>query len=215
MALTVATPENLNKFARDLGKALAENSSSGEGGGGTSNYISIDTYISRDNLFGDSKPHLYLVVDSEVDMTDITLRYCRKGRTDCRRKTSASPHAEENHEALGKRNYRVHTTGWHQIWRLPLHEEKVPLIVPVLKSTTPDFVRDGNAYYEITVDGYDTMFDFMNDEEFDSTYKNTTVWYIMRKHGGICLVRDGIQISNFARFKAEISDKGTLDSIGI
>lgn len=209
MAVTVATPANLNEFAQKLGQSLAEQ---GGGGSGDSNFVFIDSFIKKDSAVDDGKPHLYLVIDSSIDLTDVTLRYCRKGRVNCRRKESSPYHQNESGQ-------KAHTAGWHQVWQLPLHTTKTPLIVPVFVSLTPAFTLGGNAYYEITVGEYDTMYDFANDSEFDTTYADEngdpiSIGTILRKQGGVCLVRDGVQISNFAHFRTSYNEENDEWCIG-
>lgn len=209
MAQVAATPENLQDFAEQLGERLSEELA--DLGGGDSSFIFVESYIKKDTTDGEGKPHLYLVMDSSISLTGLSLRYCRKGRVRCRRKDSSPYHNNDGDKA--------HTTGWHQVWQLPLHTTKTPLIQPILASTTPAFVIAGNAYYEITVEDYDTMYDFINDSEFDTGYVDAesnpvSIGAIMRKQGGVCLVRDGVQISNFAHFRASYDESNGVYSIG-
>ena len=207
MAVTVATPQNLNDFAQQLGQALGN----AGGGSGDSNFIFVSSYVSRNRTSENDGTHLYLVVDSSISLADKSLRYCRKGRTHIRRKGLS-------YHDTGA-GYNAHSTGWHQIWQLPLHSEKTPLIVPVLKNpTTPDFVLNGNAYYEITVDGYDSFMEYIEDGVesgyLDMDEEPVPVGKLLCKTGGVCLVRDGVQISNFATFRASYDSNNDAWSLG-
>lgn len=207
MAVAVATAENLNEFASRLGERLA-----GQGGGsGDSNFVFVSSFVSKNRTSEEDGTRLYLVVDSSIDLTGLTLRYCRKGRTKIRRK-------ELQYHDTGE-GYNAHSTGWHQIWQLPLHETKTPLIVPILKDpSTPDFVLNGNAYYEITVDEYDSFMEYI-ESGVDSGYRDQDsepipVGRMLCKTGGVCLVRDGVQISNFATFRASYDSDNDVWSLG-
>lgn len=207
MAVTVATAQNLSDFVQLLGERLGN----GGGGSGDSNFVFIESFIKKDST-GDGKPHLYLVMDSSISLEGISLRYCRKGRVRCRRKSSSPYHNNEE-------GAKAHTTGWHQVWQLPLHTTKTPLVVPILASSTPAFTIGGNAYYEITVEDYDTFYDFINDSEFVTGYTDSEsnalpIGAILKKQGGVCLVRDGVQISNFAHFRASYDENADEFTIG-
>ncbi|MBR1525087.1 MAG: hypothetical protein IJ640_00305 [Prevotella sp.] len=193
MSQTVATPANLNEFAQSLGTRLAQEAG---GGSGDSNFVYVESFVKKE----EGVPHIYLVVDSSISLEDVSLRFGRKGRTHCRRSDKSPYH---NNADVPK----AHTVGWHQVWRLPLHTTKTPLIVPVLKSLTPAFTIGDNAYYEITVSGYQNLYEFLTDDEFVTGYKNRDndplpVSQILSHPCGVCLVRDGKQISNWAGFRA-------------
>ena len=64
MAETVATPDNLNKFAKELGERLAQ-----EAAGGNSNFVFIDSYISKNVSTNDGISHVYLVIDKDIDLS--------------------------------------------------------------------------------------------------------------------------------------------------
>ena len=207
MALEVATSQNLNEFASRLGERLA-----GQGGGsGDSNFVFVSSYVGKNLTSENDGTHLYLVVDSSISMADKSLRYCRKGRTHIRRKGLSYHDTGEG--------YNAHSTGWHQIWQLPLHSTKTPLIVPIIKNpTTPDFVLNGNAYYEITVDGYDSFMQYIEDGVesgyLDMNKEPVPVGKLLCKTGGVCLVRGGVQISNFATFRASYDSDNDVWSLG-
>lgn len=205
MSQPVATPENLDKFAKELGERIAQ-----ETAGRNSNFVFIDSYISKNLSSNDGISHLYLVVDSSVDMSAVSLRYCRKKRVKVRRSEYSDYYENDRHNA--------HTTGWHQVLRLPISNRE-PLICPILKSTTPDFTLDGNAYYEITIDGYEQFIDFATDDSFGTGYNDqdgapVPISAILRKNGGVCLIKDGKQISNFAMFRAQYDEETDTWNMG-
>ena len=195
MAQTVATPENLNDFAQQFGTSLAETLGGG-GGSGDSNYVGIGSYVAKNAIQHDDIPHLYIAVEASISLENVALRYCRKKKTRCRRKNL-------NYHDNGD-GYNAKTRGWHQVWRLPLHDTKTPLFTPMLVSETPAFTISGIAYYEVTVENYDTFYEFAT-SDFETGYLDqdkepVTIGTILSKAGGICLVKDGKQISNFATF---------------
>lgn len=186
MAIMVATPENLNDFAEKLSKKI--NTS-------VDTSVSIDSYYSRlaDGL--DQAYRSYIVVDKDFDISTSTLQFGRRGRTNIRNHRRF----KFNEEA----RFNGHTTGWHQVWKLPI-SNKEPLVKPILKSTTPAFVNGSKAYYEFTIEGYETVFDFLCDEQFETGYIDSDgseirIGDILRKKPcGVCLIKDGKQISNYA-----------------
>ncbi len=206
MAETVATPDNLNKFAKELGERLAQYAS-----GGNSNLVFIDSYISKNVTTNDDISHVYLVIDKDFDLSNVSLQYQRKKRVKVRRNNN-SPYYDNDE------NHRAHTTGWHEVLRLPISNRE-PLIRPILKSTTPNFILGGNAYYEITVDGYEQFIDFVTDDSFGTGYCDqegspVPISAILRKNGGVCLIKDGKQISNFAMFRAQYDDTNNVWNMG-
>lgn len=209
MALPAATPENLEQFSKLLAERLAQSLG---GKSGTSNFIFIDSYITKNIAVNDGISHLYLVVDSKIDLSNVSLRYCRKKRVKVRR-SKDSPYYENEDM------HRAHSTGWHHVWRLPISDQQ-PLILPILKSSTPDFVIGGNAYYEITVEGYDQFIDFATDDSFDTGYQNAEgnpvpVSSILNKMGGVCLIdTEGHQISNYATFRTHYDEDNGIWNIG-
>ncbi|MBQ9340106.1 MAG: hypothetical protein IJS13_07225 [Paludibacteraceae bacterium] len=211
MAQTVATPANLNDFAQQLGTSLAETLGGG-GGSGDSNYVGIGSYVAKNAITHDDIPHLYIAVEASISLEDVTLRYCRKKRTKCRRKGLTY---HDNGDG-----YNAKTRGWHQVWCLPLHSTKTPLFVPVLKNaSTPDFTIGGIAYYEVTVGNYNTFYDFATDAEYETGYLDAdkepvSIGTILSKAGGICLIKDGKQISNFATFRLQYNEDRDEWSIG-
>ena len=200
MAVTIATPENFRQFSVEFGQELAEKFGAGQGEdspAGSSNFVHIDSYISKNAHELDDIPHLYIAVDSSVSIAGCDLRYCRKGRVICRRADSSPYH---NNDSV-----KAHTTGWHQVWSLPLHSVKTPLFTPVLVSETPAFTIGNIAYYEVTVDNYSTFYEFVTSgvstgyqAKVDGNLEDVELTTILAKAGGICLVKDGAQISNFA-----------------
>lgn len=209
MALTAATPANLNEFAQKLGEKIAEEAG---GGSGDSNYVSISGYIAKNALTHDDIPHFYIGVESSISLADVTLRYCRKKRTKCRRKNLT-------YHDNGEEGFNAKTLGWHQVWKLPI-EDKEPLFVPILKDpTTPDFTIGGIAYYEVAVEDYDTFFEFATDSEFETGYLDNdkepvSIGTILMKAGGFCLLKDGKQISNYATFRMQYNEDNDIWSIG-
>lgn len=196
MAETIATPENLQQFASELGQTLAEELG-GTTPAGSSDYVRIDSYISKNAHEVDGVPHLYIAVNSNVSIAGCALRYCRKGRVICRRSES-SPYHDNN-------SIKAHTNGWHQVWQLPLHSVRTPLFTPVLVSEAPAFTIGDISYYEVTVDNYTTFFDFVTSgmstgyqAKVDGDLEDVELTSILAKAGGICLMRNGVQISNFA-----------------
>lgn len=209
MALSAATPANLNEFAEKLGEKIAEEAG---GGSGDSNYVSISSYVAKNALTHDDIPHLYIGVEASISLEDVTLRYCRKKRTKCRRKNLT-------YHDNGEDGYNAKTRGWHQVWQLPLHETKTPLFEPILLSTTPDFTIGGIAYYEVSVENYETFFDFAT-SEFETGYENedhepVSIGTILSKQGGICLIKDGKQISNFAVLRMQYREDDDMWTIGL
>ena len=199
MALPVATPENLSEFAQKLGQSLAEELG---GGGGeqtpsrTSNFIHIGILLTDEA--DKSTMRMYLVVDKDVDMSELTLRFARYKRCMMRRK--GVKHIPELSHNLKK-------LGWHNVWRLPV-ASKIPLVQPVIKSS-PYKVEDGTAMYEITVSGYDSFFDFCTDDGASTGYKHlddlTYPFAALVSNGkcGVCLMKEGVQVSNYAPFSGE------------
>lgn len=206
MAQLAATAANLDEFAQSLGERLAEEIGQG-GGSGDSNFIYVESYVNKEGEI----PHLYLVVDSTIDLSGMSLRFGRKGRTKCRRSDKSPYYDNEGAEKL-------HTVGWHQVWKLPIHDH-LPLLTPILKSLTPEFTKGGNAYYEITVDGYESLYEFMVDGTFETGYLNKDndplpISDILMKTSGVCLVRDGQQISNWAMFRSHYRSDDDLWTLG-
>lgn len=206
MAQTVATPDNLNNFAKELGERIAQ-----EAAGGNSNFVFIDSYISKNVSTNDGISHVYLVIDKDIDLSNVTIQYQRKKRVKVRRSYNSSYYENDEH-------HRAHTTGWHEVLRLPIRNRE-PLIRPILKSTTPDFILGGNAYYEITVDGYEQFIDFVTDDSFGTGYCDqegspVPISAILRKNGGVCLIKDGKQISNFAMFRAQYDEETDTWNMG-
>lgn len=213
MALYAATPENLSDFAISLGNRLAQlfGGGSAQPSEVSGNFVYIDSYIRYESA-NDGIPHLYLIVDSAVSMSGISLRYSRKGHVRCRRVKNSPYHNNES-------GAKAHSTGWHQVWRLPLHSVKTPLFTPVLMSDTPSFSVSGKAYYEITVENYDTFYDFINDSDFSTGYidqdsEPVPIGTILSKLGGICLIRNNVQVSNYAHFRASFVDSRGVYTIG-
>lgn len=206
MALTAATPANLNEFAEKLGEKIAEEAG---GGSGDSNYVSISSYVAKNALTHDDIPHLYIGVEASISLEDVTLRYCRKKKTKCRRKNL------DYHD--NGDGFNAKTRGWHQVWRLPI-SDKAPLFVPMLKSTSPAFTIGGIAYYEVSVEDYETFFDFATSEfetgYYDQDKEPVSIGTILSKAGGICLLKDGKQISNFATFTMQYNEDRDEWSIG-
>lgn len=206
MAMMVATPENLNDFAEKLSEKIIEL------GVGSSDYVSIDSYYTRyvDGL--DGARHSYIVVDKDFDISTITLQFGRRKRTNVRNDKRIKFNKEERSNG--------HTTGWHQVWLLPI-SNKEPLVKPILKSTTPSFIKGSKAYYEFTVDGYETFFDFAFDDDFetgcvDGEGNSVPIRHMLKCPCGICFIKDGKQISNYATVRASYRDKeGSIDCIGI
>ena len=191
MALAVATPDNLNEFAKKLGLTL-------NGGGGSSDFVYISGYLKKD---ADRTHHFYIAVDSSVNMNGVTLRYCRKGRVHTRK--GMTYHQEDTDTTR-----RV--TGWHQVWRLPI-SDKQPLIELIFKSTSEPAMTIGNtSYYEVTVDGWDTLSEYLETEPSsgysDGDGDDISIPYIMRSKGGVCLIKNGKQRSNFTRLFAASED---------
>jgi hypothetical protein len=206
MAMMVATPDNLNDFAEKLSEKINKL------GGGSSDFVSIDSYYTRfaDGL--DEARHSYIVVDKDFDISTIALQFGRRKRTNVRNDERTKFNEEERHDG--------HTTGWHQVWRLPI-SNKEPLVKPILKSTTPEFIKGSKAYYEFTVDGYETFFDFATDDDFETGYMYgdggmVTIKKILKSPCGICFIKDGKQISNHAPVRISYDDvDGEIINLGI
>ncbi|MBQ6978686.1 MAG: hypothetical protein IJQ18_08640 [Paludibacteraceae bacterium] len=199
MAQPVATPENLSEFAQQLGQSLAEELGGGGGSqtpSGTSNLIHIGLLLTDEA--DKSTVRMYLVVNKDVDMSLFTLRFARYKRCMMRRKGV---------KYIPALNRNLRKLGWHPSWRLPV-ANKVPLVQPIIKST-PYKVENGNAMYEITVSGYDSFFDFCTDDGASTGYKHlddlTYPFAALVSNGkcGICLMKEGVQVSNYSPFSGE------------
>ncbi len=195
MAQTVATPANLDEFAQELGTSLAETLGGG-GGSGDSNYVQILAYLS--NREDGETQRLYLGIDPSLDLTGITLQFGRSNKVydrDVERKENQLP--------------PLYHKGWHQVWAIP-QSDKIPLFNELhLKSKWIDY--NGRALYEVTSGDYDSFIDFLTDDEDNTTgyqskdsegdmFDVTRDRIVANARCGICLVRDGEIISNYATF---------------
>lgn len=188
MAQPIVTPENLAQAVEEI-KAAAGS------GSGDSNYVNVQVVISTRE---DEKQRIYLALDPSVDVSDCTLRFGRTKRTRDRDKLR-----KEDEQPM------LYSKGWHQVWAIPV-ADKVPLFNNLrLKSKYADF--HGKALYEITSGEYDSLRDFLiDDENNDTGYRGknadddeiivTRDMIVANSRCGICLVRDDEIISNYGTF---------------
>lgn len=166
-------------------------------GGGSSNLVNVNLYVTRD---GDEQ-HLFLGVPTGFDINadGLALAHFRKKRM--RKKI------DNGEDILWLRR-----NGWHKIPTLPISSTGgAPLFVPYFISKEVAFTRDGYDCYEISFNedlDYANIAEYLDNEDPSSYYvgNGNDKYSISQRHmltigkNAICLTANGQVISNYARF---------------
>lgn len=228
MALTAATPENLADFAEQLGQQLAEElGGGGQQPAGAANALRIDAFVKKDfgvesvDDPGFNMNHYYLGIDEGLSLQGIALRCFRRGRVRWRAATQTISDGGDEVKVVPK------TVGYYETRSI---DNSGVLFTLSFKSLQPVFTRNGKAFYEITVEDYESLEEFAN-SDFETGYhtkETQTVWddenqedvseevtvpmsigrMLSASPRYLCLFKDGKRISNYARMTVVCDSDG-------
>ena len=213
MAQPIVSPENLNQAVEEIKEHIDSKQDT-----------YIYTVISRRSVEQKHKQRIYLAVNPELDISQCTLQIARRN------------YIKDSVDIEGSKKYLKRHCGWHQVWAIP-QKEKIPLFRKMILKPEPWCEYNGKLLYEITWEGYDCLWDWINetDEEVTNTgysHRDETIFdcywdeelqemvcpeaplvpvtfarMLSNHKNGIALVKDGRIISNYARFGVSLNDQ--------